>query len=86
MKRIFKDNSFRSFISKIHMTSAFFGAILGFFLFFLIILIVKTMSYSLGMINQFQIESEDILLSVIGLVLMSLIKILEELRLKEPLS
>lgn len=82
MKKIFKGSSFRSTISKIHMTSA----LLGFFLFFLIILIVKTMSYSLGMINQFQIESEDILLSVIGLVLMALIKILDELRLKEPFS
>ncbi len=86
MKKNFKGNSFRSFISKTHMTSALFGAFLGFFLFFLIILIVKTTSYWLGIINQFQIESEDILLSVIGLVLMSLIKILEELRLKEPLS
>ena len=86
MKKIFKGSPFRSFISKIHMTSALFGAFLGFFLFFLIILIVKTTSYWLGIINQFQIESEDILLSVIGLVLMSLIKILEELRLKEPLS
>lgn len=86
MKKVFKTNPFLSTISKNHMTSAFWGAILGFFLFFLIILIVKTMSYWLGIINQFHIESEDILLSMIGLVLMSLIKILEELRLKEPLS
>lgn len=86
MKKVFKTNPFLSSISKNHMTSAFSGAVFGFFLFFFIIMIVKTMSYWLGIISQFQVEVEDILLSIIGLVLMSLIKILEELRLKEPLS
>lgn len=86
MENIFKTNTRLSTTSKNNITSAFWGAIFGFFLFFLIIIIAKAMSYSLGIINQFQIEAEDILLSVIGLVLMSLIKILEELRLKEPLS
>ncbi len=86
MNKPFRTNNFISTISKNHLTSAFSGGIFGFFLFFLIIMIVKTISYWLGTINQFKIESEDLLLSVIGLVLMALIKILEELRLKEPLS
>ncbi len=86
MNKIFRTNPFLLDTSKNHLTSAFSGGIFGFFLFFLIIMIVKTISYWLGTINQFKIEFEDLLLSIIGLILMALIKILEELRLKEPLS
>ena len=86
MKKIFRTNPFLLAISKNHFNSAFSGGVFGFFLFFLIIMIVKTISYWLGTINQFKIEFEDLLLSIIGLILMALIKILEELRLKEPLS
>ncbi len=86
MKKVFRTDTFLSFTSNNHLTSAFSGGILGFFLFFLIIMIVKTISFEFGIISQFKVESEDILLSIIGLVLMALIKLLEELRLKEPLS
>ena len=86
MKKPFDTNNFLLDISKNHLTSAFSGGVFGFFLFFLIIMIVKTISYWLGTINQFKIEFGDLLLSIIGLILMALIKILEELRLKEPLS
>jgi hypothetical protein len=85
MKKNFKPNNISSIIPKNYLTSAFSGGIFGFFLFFLIIIVVKTISYLLGTLGQFKIESEDILLSVIGLVLMSLIKVLEGLRLKEHL-
>lgn len=49
-------------------------------------MMVKTISYWLGTIVHFKVEFEDVLLSAIGLVLMALIKLLEGLRLKEPLS
>ena len=86
MKKTFRTNTFLSIISKNHLTLVFSSAIFGFFLFFLIIIIVKTISYWLGTINQFKVEPEDFLLSIIGLVLMVLIKILEDLRLKDSLS
>ena len=73
-------------LQKNHFLSAFSGGLFGFILFFIIILLVKTLSYLLGTINQFRVESDDFLLSGIGLILMALIKVLEELRLKEPLS
>lgn len=69
-----------------HLSSALTGGVFGFFLFFSIIFIVKTISFGLGTIGQLNIEPEDLLLSGIGLVLMALIKILEDLKLKEPLS
>lgn len=86
MKKTLMGNPILSTTSKDHLISAISGAFFGFFLFFLIIVIVKTISYWFGIINQFQIEFEDVLLSFIGLVLMALIKTLEGLRLKEPLS
>ena len=86
MKKNFKPNNISSIIPKKNLTSAFSGGIFGFFLFLLIIIVVKTISYLLGTLGQFKLESEDILLSVIGFVLMSLIKVLEGLRLKEHLS
>ena len=86
MKRVLISIRSISFFFKKHFRSIFAGGILGFFLFFLIIMMVKTISYWLGTIINFQIEFVDVLLSAIGFVLMALIKLLESLRLKEPLS
>lgn len=86
MKKIFNPNHFSTFFSNNYLFSAFFSGIFGFLLFFLIIMMVKTISYWLGTLSQIKIEPEDIMLSLIGLVLMALIKVLEDLRLKEPLS
>ncbi|NOX65190.1 MAG: hypothetical protein GXO85_05160 [Chlorobi bacterium] len=86
MKKIFNSDNLSTVFANYHLFSAFSGGVFGFLLFFLIIVIVKTISFWLGTLSQIKIEPEDIMLSLIGLVLMALIKILEELRLKEPLS
>jgi len=86
MKKVFNLNNLSTVFSNNHLFSAIFSGIFGFLFFFLIIIIVKTVSFWLGTLTQIKIEPEDIMLSLIGLFLMALIKILEELRLKEPLS
>jgi len=86
MNRTFISTNSNSMFSKSHLTSAFSGGIFGFLLFFLIIMIVKAISYWVGSTSLIKVDSEDLFLSIIGLVLMALINILEDLRLKEPLS
>ncbi len=87
MKKILAStNNLLMVYSNNHFLSAFFSGLLGFLLFFLIIMIVKTISYWLGTISQIRIQPEDIMLSFIGLILMALIRVLEDLRLKGPMS
>jgi len=55
----------------------------GFFLFFSILLLTKSLAYWLGTQPTFSIDSEDFILSMVGFVLLSLIRVLDNFRSKE---
>jgi len=86
MKKILNSINSIAIHSDNHLSSAFLSGFFGFILFFFIIMTVKTLSFWLGTLSQIKIEPEDIMLSFIGLILMALIRILEDLRLKDPFS
>ena len=53
------------------------SGIFGFALFFTILLLTKFIAYGIGSIPKFIIDLDDVVLSLIGFVLMGLIKLLE---------
>ena len=53
------------------------NGLFGFALFFTILLFTKLIAFWIGSIPVFNIDSDDILLSGIGFVLMAIIKVLE---------
>lgn len=55
----------------------------GFFLFFSILLLTKALAYWLGTQPSFKIEMEDVILSLVGFILLGLIRILDNFRSKE---
>ena len=59
------------------------SGIFGFSAFFSILLITKLFSYWIGTYNEFTIDLDDVLLSVIGFILVFLIKFLENFKQEE---
>lgn len=55
----------------------------GFFLFFSILLLTKALAYWLGTQSTFSIETEDVILSLVGFILLGLIRILDNFKTKE---
>lgn len=71
-------NSLISFVIK-----PLVSGILGFMMFFAVIILTKSLGCCVGTIENFSIESEDFYLSFLGFVLVFLIKFLENFREKE---
>ena len=59
------------------------SGIFGFSAFFSILLITKLFSYWIGTYDEFAIDLDDVLLSVIGFILVFLIKFLENFKQEE---
>ncbi len=55
----------------------------GFFLFLSILLLTKLLAFWLGTQNSFRIETEDAILSSVGFILLSLIRLLDNFKSKE---
>jgi hypothetical protein len=68
---------------KQYLLSPLKSGLFGFAMFFTILLIVKLFSYAIGTYNFFVIEISDIELSLIGFVLLFLIRELENFKEKE---
>lgn len=59
------------------------SGIFGFSAFFSILLVTKLFSYWIGTYDEFAIDLDDVLLSVIGFILVFLIKFLENFKQEE---
>ncbi len=65
-------NTFKNFF-----VLPFSNGVFGFALFFTILLLTKFIAFGIGSIPKFIIDMDDVVLSLIGFVLMGLIKLLE---------
>lgn len=59
------------------------GGLWGFVIFFVLLLMVKYLGYVIGSQNEFLVDQTDLILSMVGFVLVFLIRLLENFKEKE---
>ncbi|KAF0149733.1 MAG: hypothetical protein FD143_2714 [Ignavibacteria bacterium] len=57
--------------------------VVGFFVFFSILLLTKLLAFWLGTQSHFSIETEDVILSFVGFILLGLIRMFDNFKSKE---
>mgnify|MGYP001160708266 CR=1 FL=1 len=73
----------RNLSAKQYFVEPLKSGLLGFAIFVTILIIVKLFSYAIGSYNNFTLEISDIQLSLVGFVLLFLIRFLENFKEKE---
>lgn len=73
---------FKSFLS-LYVLHPLRGGLWGFLIFFVLLLMVKYLGYFIGSQNEFLVDETDLILSMVGFILVFLIRFLENFKEKE---